>query len=211
MPKAMDLTGDRFGRWIVLERVPEGKKTKYLCRCVCGTEKLVAHGDLRSGKSKSCGCLKRDLTIRRNTTHNESHHTRLWRIWNNMRSRCKYPSTAHWNRYGGRGIDVCEEWDVSYESFKNWALVNGYSDELTIDRINNDGNYEPSNCRWVTPKEQSLNRSNNHMVEIEGEEKPLDEWSRIFKRNPKTVRDRLKRGWSYKRALTTPTDERWSR
>ena len=211
MPKAMDLTGDRFGRWIALERVPEGKRTKYLCRCVCGAEKLVAHGDLRSGKSKSCGCLRRDVTIKKNTTHGMSHHNRLWRIWVNMRTRCYNSNTTYWDRYGGRGITVCEEWRDSFQSFYDWAMDNGYSDSLTIDRINNDGDYEPNNCRWVTVREQSYNRSDNHFVTLEGTTLPLDKWSRKKGLNPKTVRDRLTRGWSYEKALNTPPDPRWTK
>lgn len=136
--------------------------------------------------------------------------TRLYRIYGNMKTRCSNPHVRSFSRYGGRSIKVCQEWIENYSSFREWALSNGYNDALTLDRIDNDGNYEPSNCRWVSPREQSLNTSRNHMVDMCGEKKPLNEWCRIFQINPKTVRDRLFRGWEYEKALTTPVDSRWS-
>ena len=136
--------------------------------------------------------------------------TRLYRIYNNMKTRCLNPNTRSWNRYGGRGIEICSEWIHSFVSFREWAFKNGYTDDLTLDRINNDGNYEPNNCRWITVKQQSLNRSSNHLIEINGMFKPLDEWSRIYGKNPKTIRDRLARGWNIFDALNQPIDTRWS-
>lgn len=136
--------------------------------------------------------------------------TRLYRIYRNILTRCFNPKATSYGRYGGRGITVCREWCADFSEFQKWSLEHGYADGLTIDRINNDGNYSPQNCRWVTLREQNLNTSRNHLVEINGEIKPLDEWSRLFRISPKTVRDRLRRGWSYEKALTTSVDKRWS-
>lgn len=130
--------------------------------------------------------------------------TRLYRIYNNILTRCNNEKSTYYKRYGGRGITVCEEWKIDFQSFYDWSMDNGYRDDLTIDRIDNDGNYEPSNCRWVTIKEQSVNRSNNHFVSLNGEVKTLCEWCELYNINYKTVRDRLKRGWSYEKSLTEP-------
>ena len=128
-----------------------------------------------------------------------------------MKTRCYNPHSNSYPRYGGRGILICEEWLSDFAIFREWAESNGYDESLTIDRIDTDGNYEPGNCRWVTLREQSLNTSRNHLVEIDGETKPLDEWSRLYGINPKTVRDRIVRGWAYERAIKTPPDRRWSK
>lgn len=130
--------------------------------------------------------------------------TRLYSIYRNMISRCYNPNTRTYRNYGGRGIGVCEEWLKSFVTFKDWALSNGYKENLTIDRINVDGDYCSENCRWVTLSEQCLNRRNNHYVKIDNSTKPLDEWSKIYGINPKTVRSRLKRGWDEITAIKTP-------
>lgn len=137
--------------------------------------------------------------------------TRLYRIYQNVISRCYNPNATHYKNYGVRGITVCDEWRRDFMSFYNWSMSNGYNDTLSIDRIDNDGNYEPSNCRWVDCRIQSLNRSNNHVVRLNDECKPLIEWCEIYKINYRTVQDRLKRGWDYKKALTTPVDTRFKR
>lgn len=136
--------------------------------------------------------------------------TRLYRIFYNMMARCTNPNVKSYPRYGGRGIRICPEWS-DFSAFQEWALSHGYADNLTIDRIDNDGDYEPSNCRWVTMKEQSSNTSRNRNVTLHGVTKLLDDWSRYYGINPKTVRDRLRRGWELERALTTPIDMRWTR
>lgn len=135
--------------------------------------------------------------------------TRLYSIYNNMKTRCYNQHSRSYPRYGGRGISICEEWLSDFGSFKEWAGENGYADSLTIDRIDVNGNYDPSNCRWIPIQQQALNTSKNHLVEIDGETKPLTEWSRLYGINPKTVRDRLARAWDYERAIKTPPDARW--
>lgn len=157
--KLIDLTGQKFGRLTVVERhgVKDGHAA-WLCKCDCGNTTVVNGRNLRNGRTTSCGCYHKEILINRSKTHGMS-KTRLYRIWHNMKNRCFYTKDKHFNDYGGRGITVCDEWKNDFESFKKWSLSNGYSDELTIDRINNDGNYEPSNCRWVTMKEQCKNRT----------------------------------------------------
>jgi hypothetical protein len=121
-----------------------------------------------------------------------------------MKTRCYNFNTNAYKYYGGRAITVCDEWKNDFMNFYIWAINNGYRDALTLDRINNDGNYSPDNCRWVTIREQSLNRRDSHLVTVNDITKPLNEWCRIYNINSKTVRDRIKRGWSYEKALTSP-------
>lgn len=130
--------------------------------------------------------------------------TRLYRIYYNILARCYNPNVRAYANYGARGITMCSEWLGSFALFKEWSIASGYSDLLTIDRIDVNGDYSPENCRWVTLREQCLNRRNNHYVTIKDETKPLDEWSKFYGLNPKTVRSRLKLGWDVISALTTP-------
>lgn len=131
-------------------------------------------------------------------------HTRLYNTWCNMKARCYRKTMKRYERYGGRGIIVCEEWKNSFIAFKNWAMANGYKDDLTLDRINVDGNYEPNNCRWISNLEQQSNRGNNRMITYNGETKALCEWARIYGLKWKTLQGRINDGWDIEKALTTP-------
>lgn len=159
----IDLSGKRFGRLTVIERSSEiGSIVKWLCRCDCGNYTTVASQPLRLGQTKSCGCLHDEVAGDSARTHGHS-KTRLYAVWKDMRQRCFNQNNPNFYKYGARGITICAEWANSFEAFHDWAFANGYDPnaargECTIDRINNDGNYEPSNCRWVSMKVQVKNR-----------------------------------------------------
>lgn len=209
--KDKDLTGKKFGRWTVLKQVedyifPNGEHRKqWLCKCECGTERIVLGKILRNGQSKSCGCWRNEKAKKDSTTHGMS-HSRLYNIYSNMKDRCYNKKTSSYKRYGGRGIKICQEWLDDFENFKNWALPNGYNDSLTIDRINNNGNYEPSNCRWITSKEQQSNTRRNLYITYNGEVHTLAEWERIMGVKTGLLGKRLRKGWDIKKAFTTPSD-----
>lgn len=158
--------GDQIGDLTLIERMPGGQKWK--CRCKCG-EVFVTQ--ISSG-SKHCRKCAYEIISQSKTKHNEAPSenkasTRLYRIWTGIRNRCNNPNNHSYPAYGGRGIRICKEWD-DYLTFKNWAISHGYHDSLSIDRIDNDGNYEPNNCRWVTQREQMRNMRNNHNITING-------------------------------------------
>lgn len=206
MGAPLDLTNNKFGRLLVIEKAPNrimgngDSRRAWLCMCECGNKVVATTLDLRKGDVKSCGCLKQELDAKRRTIHGE-HGTHLHNVWCAMRRRCRNENSKDYIHYGGRGIKVCSEWDKDFTCFKNWALSNGYSEELTIDRINVDGNYEPNNCRWTSMKAQSNNRSNSRFVTYNGETHTIQEWSEILNIPYNTLYMRLKNGWSVDRAL----------
>ena len=205
-----DLTGQKFGKLKVLElhhrerTYKKGKKNGfrnyYLCQCECGGTKIVRSDGLTSGDTSSCGCIK---TVPVHTTHNLSNH-RLYYIWKNIKSRCTNRNNKRYKDYGNRGILICNEWINNFSNFYNWAMANNYKDSLTIDRIDNNGNYEPSNCRWVTMKANCNNKRNNHLVTYNGKTNTLMEWSEVLKMPYSTLKRRLQRGWSVDKSFTTP-------
>ena len=154
MPPLIDITGQRFGRLTVVKRYDV---TRWLCRCDCGNETYSDSYQLRKGITKSCGCLQKELCGNQHRKHGFT-KTRLYRIYYRMKERCYRPTNDNYKYYGGLGITVCDEWLKSFITFKDWALSHGYADNLTIDRINNELGYMPSNCRWITIQEQQKNR-----------------------------------------------------
>ena len=164
---AIDLTGQRFGKVVAVEAVGRNKfrAMMWLCKCDCGGTTTAMTSDLRKGKVRSCGCshYKDRQTL-------GGKPTRLYRIWKNMKKRCYNANNHDFLYYGARGISVCAEW-LKFSPFQTWAIANGYTDELTLDRIDNDGNYEPTNCRWATRKEQAQHRRPSGTVIKNGKER----------------------------------------
>ena len=202
MAKLIDLTGQRFGRLTVVERVlpNKGGNAIWRCQCDCGNEVDVWGSALRNGHTKSCGCFRSDTTKDVHTVHGKK-NTRLYRIWLNMKNRCNNPNYHHFERYGGRGISVCSQWVQNFEAFFNWAIDNGYNDDLTLDRIDNNKGYSPDNCRWATPKEQSNNVSRNRLVTFNGETRNITQWREYLGLSKATVDYRLCHGWTPEEAL----------
>lgn len=167
MPNFIDLTGQRFGAVVVLDRAENSTKNEVMwrCRCDCGKEFTTRARSLRGGETHSCGCLRLTRMIegskRANTKHGGAPHRgyeKLYNVWLRMKGRCNNPKATNYKYYGGRGITVCDEWKNSYAAFREWALANGYKDGLSIDRIDVNGNYTPDNCRWITMAEQQKNK-----------------------------------------------------
>jgi hypothetical protein len=196
--------GKRIGRLTITSdshKIINGKKKHFFhCKCDCGKEVDIISSVVASGNKKSCGfdCLLGDP--RRTSTPDRR---RLHRILNNIKSRCNNPNTTHYDRYGGRGISVCKEWLEDSELFINWAINNGYANDLTIDRIDNSVGYSPDNCRWVGRDVQSNNRDSNVTYSYNGETMNLTEWSKKLGVNRELLRSRLRRGWSFTETIET--------
>lgn len=200
-----DISGQRFGRLLAIRKCGRNSSSEilWLCRCDCGREYIVSGTHLRRGVTRSCGCLKIEMLKERFITHGQSHlrngkPTRTYEAWSSMKSRCFNPKKRHYEYYGARGITVCERW-LKFENFL--ADMGECPPKLSIHRINNDGNYEPSNCKWATLKEQGRAKSNNRLLTINGETKPLIAWAEQYNILKTTLRERLQRGWSAERAV----------
>lgn len=199
--RKIDITGKRFGRLVVIGEVErKGTRVFWECQCDCGNRTTVESYPLRHGATNSCGCLNNEMRIARSVTHGET-ETRLYRTWSHIKGRCFTPTDAAYQNYGGRGITMCEEWRNDFTSFRDWAQSHGYREDLTIDRINNNGNYEPSNCRWVSQKIQNRNRRDNFLYKG----KCLSDWCEETGLSHSLVLARIRRlGWSIEKALFTP-------
>lgn len=213
----IDMAGKRIGNLVVLEKVGAwDKQTWWKCLCDCGNEKVISGGVLRQGKVKSCGCvyLATRSEVARKSIAKEKHgdsFSRLYFVWNDIKSRCNNPNDISFKHYGGRGISVCDEWKNDYIAFKKWSNENGYDEnatrgKCTIDRINKDGNYCPENCRWVGMKIQSNNRRNTPILTINGETAPLTEWAEKTGLPRSLLYSRYKRGWTGPE-LISPQDQ----
>lgn len=185
-----DMTGYVFNDCRVIERAESGnKRAMWLCECFCGNNFIESGSRIREGSRKSCGCLRKKQTIKRNTKHNKS-HTRLYHIWCGIKARCNNPNNPYFYRYGGRGIKICDEWNKSFDEFYKWSDKNGYSEKLTIDRIDNDGNYEPDNCRWANYSMQGRNKRNNALSEYKGKLRTRAEIAELTGLSYDTIRRR---------------------
>lgn len=202
---SIDLTGQRFGRLTVIElhsAAMHGTNRRWLCKCDCGGEKIVTSSRLLQGRTRSCGCLRKE-TASQNGKKQARHgmnRTRLYNIWGSMLKRCRCERDNAYPLYGGRGIKVCDSW-YRFDNFRDWALSNGYRDDLTIDRKDNDKGYTPENCRWSTMREQSNNKRTNHNISINGSTHTIAEWSVISGTKRVTIHARLRRGWTEEQAV----------
>ena len=202
MPRLIDLTGQRFGRLVVVERVENSAdgRARWLCRCDCGQSKTVLGEHLKKGRTKSCGCAKSESSSKRFKKHG-GRNSKLYRIWSNMKDRCNNPDCKVYSDYGGRGIKVCKEWIDDFSAFQKWALANGYKEGLTIDRKDNDKGYSPDNCRWTDRKIQGNNKRNCRYITYKGQRKSVAEWSDITGIPHDTLLYRLNHGWETERIL----------
>ena len=206
MSKPLNLIGQRFGKLVVINRADNSKsgKSKWLCRCDCGKEKIIFSTNLVRGLTHSCGCINKSVVSERMRKHLLSGH-RLYKIWTDMKKRCSNPSCKSFANYGGRGIQVCPDWNNHFQLFYTWSLLNGYDDNLSLDRIDVNGNYHPNNCRWVDKLTQANNCRTNHYLTFNGKTQTIAEWARELEVSDSVIRQRLSQlGWSVEKTLSTP-------
>ena len=201
--KKIDLVGKQFGRWTVLSGAPAIKNESYwICECRCGTIKNVNGKNLRYKKSLSCGCLS--LELKKQRIQHGRCRSPEYQAWSRIKNRCKNKNSKDWYLYGGRGIKVCERWETFENFYKD--MGNRPTVNHSIDRINNNGDYEPANCRWATAIEQANNKRSNHLITFKGQTQTLTYWCHTLGLKFDTVERRINLlGWTPERALTTPT------
>lgn len=213
--KVKNLIGQKFGRLTVVELDKFNKRSGvyWVCECDCGNINTVRSDSLTSGNTKSCGCLASEQRII-NGKSNAKHGmkgSKIYNSWQAIKKRCYNKKYENYNRYGGRGIKVCDEWLNDFVSFYNWSIENGYKEDLTIDRIDNNGNYEPNNCRWVTTKIQNRNTSQNIIITFNNKTQCLTDWAKDLGMNRAVLNYRIKKGWSIEKAFTEPINKNKSR
>lgn len=202
-----DKTGMKFGRLTVTyyagrRPLPGGQRTTWWgCRCQCGNVVEVRGSNLQQKHTTSCGCLVKEMIRDRCVTHGQS-NTKMFMRWDSMCQRCQNPNHRQYARYGGRGIKVCKRW-LKFENFYT-DMGDPPTDEHSLDRIDNDGDYKPSNCRWATHAEQQRNKENNRIITVDGESRCVAEWAEITGIKETTLLQRLQRGWSDERTVNTP-------
>lgn len=209
LPKHVkDLTGKRFGRLVAVEFVSGGDHATWKFKCDCGNDVVLKAKDVtRKNGTVSCGCYRRDRAGKLNLIHGGS-FDRLYTVWHSIQIRCYDENDKGYKNYGGRGIKMCDAWAKDYAEFRDWAYANGYDENAdphfcTIDRIDNNADYGPDNCRWVTPKEQSINRRTNVFVEHDGKRKTISEWSSEMGISSSTISKRIRKGWDPEDAILT--------
>lgn len=199
MPKLIDISGERFERLLVIERADVPKlKPHWLCECDCGRRVVVNGSDLKLHKHRSCGCLHAEWVASNMTRHGLSKH-RIYGIWQGMLRRCEVPSFKKFENYGGRGIKVCERWRKFTAFAEDMGLPPTKSH--TLDRINNDGNYEPENCRWATDTEQRNNRRDTFSLTFDGQTMSITQWADRLNTRPGSIKWRLQKGYSVDEVL----------
>lgn len=198
-----NLIGKRFGKLTVIKlSYIEGKISKWLCKCDCGNEKEILAKNLKKGRTLSCGCLAKQKRLEKITKHGYA-KTRLDNIYYGIRKRCYNITDPAYKWYGGRGIKMCGEWLNDKRIFFDWALGNGYNKKLSIDRIDNNGDYAPENCRWVSAEIQAKNRRSNHILVYNGESHNIKDWSVIIGVSESTIYRRLKKGLTINEVLAS--------
>jgi hypothetical protein len=190
----------KFGRLTVIELAYIKRSAYWKCQCECGNIVIVQSNSLRSGKTKSCGCLGHDALMKRNITHGNT-HTRLYRIWGGMKARCYIPTASGYKHYGAKGIRVYDNW-LDFSLFKNWAYTNGYNNSLTIERKDNNGNYEPDNCIWIPGYRQASNTSKNVFIYFNGKKQTLADWAKELRIQESTIRYRYHKGLPLEEVLS---------
>ena len=215
-----EFIGKKFGKLTIIEfshkkqkYASNGKKNGndfyYKCKCDCGNETISRIADLKKGKASSCGCYRVERTKITNKKYesNEFWDTKLYKTYSKIKDRCFNKNCKHYDNYGGRGITMCEEWRNNYQLFYNWAIANGYKEGLSIDRINNNGNYEPSNCRFATSTVQNNNKRSNFYITYNGKTQTAKQWADELGIKYTTLKSRLViLKWSVEKALTTPVN-----
>lgn len=202
----------KYGRLTIIKPIIINKRKCFLCKCECGKETIVLASNLFSGHTESCGCLKKAIIENGAHTIHGLSKTRIYRIWKGMRKRCQNPNDYGYYKYGGRGIEVCPEWNENFLAFYYWAIEHGYNDTSSIDRIDNDKGYSPDNCRWSDASTQANNRRSNHLVSIGGEIHSIAEWSKIVGISQVTIYRRMRQGMSEEEAITKPRGvNQWKR
>lgn len=199
------MIGKRFGKLIVIDKCKERAKNgtvKYICKCDCGNISTIRGDHLRCGETLSCGCLIKKYSTSKYVKKGQSTlNKRLYKIYDSMKSRCYNVNNKNYKHYGKRGITICDEWLNDFMAFYDWAMSHGYREDLTVDRINTDGNYEPSNCRWVDMKTQNNNTRRNVFLTYKGKTKSIAQWSTELGLNYSTIYYRYKKGWSIESVL----------
>lgn len=210
----IDLTGKTFGRWTVIRRAENrGNSVMFMCRCSCGTEREVRSGDLKNGSTVSCGCNNLELTIKRSSKHGMAKRSQKkppeYGVWAGIVKRCENENCKDYKNYGGRGIKVCERWRHSFALFLS-DMGQRPSSQHSIDRIDVNGDYEPSNCRWATNSQQANNRRHNRRIQVGNATMTASEAARAFGVHCMAIIGRIDRGWDVMRAITKPVHPRKS-
>lgn len=204
-----DYCGKKFGRLLVIKWSGRDKwnVNMWMCSCDCGNEKVISQGKLKSGNTKSCGCLQLESRTKHGFSTRKKTHP-LYHVLDAMKQRCYNQNCKAYKNYGGRGIEICKEWLNSYQKFIDWGLKSGWKEKLMIERIDVNGNYEPQNCCFISHKNQQRNRRDTNFLTYNGQTKSIPEWAEIYNLKYSTLVARLNYGWGIDEALTKPVSQK---